>query len=257
LRKATCSETEGSYCTSKEFLESSIVEYKSIELTKDREPLKFLAIREKFQLSLFEEVKSYFPENTYQNFEIFVPKKMPKTLGEINTYGHYEIQSIADRFGLNPETVSKEWTDLLISMVQEDGYCDKLKNKPESFWPFYLKRTHLYWGEAIKRLIRIVLVLPASSADAERSFSIMNHIKYDRRASMTSKTLDNLMRLRINGPKQLDRLASAKYARAWVQAGHMRTDDPNQQRKRTHDEISNNDDDDETTGKIFMTSDLF
>ena len=36
LRKATCSETEGSYCTSKEFLESSsIVEYKSIELTKD------------------------------------------------------------------------------------------------------------------------------------------------------------------------------------------------------------------------------
>ena len=43
----------------------------------------------------------------------------------------------------------------------------------------------------------------------------------------------------------------------WVQAGHMRTDDLNQQRKRTHDEISNNDDDDETTGKIFMTSDLF
>jgi hypothetical protein len=48
-------------------------------------------------------------------------------------------------------------------MVQEDGYCDKLKNKPESFWPFYLKKTHLYWGEAIKRLIRIVLILPASS----------------------------------------------------------------------------------------------
>ena len=88
---------------------------------------------------------------------------MPKTLGEVNTfntYGHYEFQSIADRFGLNPETVSKEWTDLLISMVQEDCYCDKLKYKPESFWPFYLKKTHLYWGEAIKRLIRIVLVCP-------------------------------------------------------------------------------------------------
>ena len=74
---------------------------------------------------------------------------MPKTLGEVYRYGHYEIQSIADRFGLNPETVSKEWTDLLISMVQEDGYCDKLKNKPESFWPVYLNKNHLHWGQAI------------------------------------------------------------------------------------------------------------
>ena len=95
----------------------------------------------------------------------------------------------------------------------------------------YLKKTYLNWGSTIQRLVRIVLVLPANSADVERSFSIMNHIKYDRRASLTSKNLDHIMRLRINGPKSLDRFPSAKYARAWVAAKHMRTDDYGQQKK--------------------------
>ena len=107
------------------------------------------------------------------------------------------------------------------------------------------------------RLVRIVLVLPASSAVAERSFSIMNHLKYDRRASLTSVNLDHLLRLRINGPKELDRFASAKYARAWVEAGHLRTDDRSRGQKRKRSDVADNDEEDEEAGQIFMTSDLF
>ena len=119
------------------------------------------------------------------------------------------------------------------------------------------KKTNLKWGSTITRLIRIVLVLPASSADAERNFSIMNHVKYDRRASLTSENLDNIMRLRINGPKKLDRLPSAKYARTWVAKKHLRTDDPTNQRKRKFEEVGDSDELDDEFGIIFMDSELF
>ena len=39
----------------------------------------------------------------FEYFEIFVPKKkMPRTVGEAHSCGHYEIQTIADRFSLYP-----------------------------------------------------------------------------------------------------------------------------------------------------------
>lgn len=255
LTNSICSEKHEALCTPEEFLESSDVRYKSIELLKDRKS-SFLELRIVFQLSLFEEVQSYFPENTFKPFDIFVPKYLPQSVATAMTFGHYEIQTLADRFGLNPDIASKQWQDLLISMIQQDNYCTTLQYKAERFWPYYLKKTSLDWGRTIQRLIRIVLVLPANSADAERSFSIMNHIKYDRRSRLTSENLDHLMRLRINGPSQLDRFPSAKYARAWTKLGHMRTDDPNQQRKRKHHEIAD-DDEQEETKQIFMTSDLF
>ena len=100
-------------------------------------------------------------------------------------------------------------------------------------------------------------MLPANSADAERSFSIMNHIKYDRRSRITSENLDNWMRIRINGPKEIDRFPSANYAKLWIKAGHLCTDDPMRQRKRQNVETTDDEEDDLETGQIFMTSDIF
>ena len=244
-------------CTAEEFLSNEVVIFNMVELEKDRNPLTFIELRKKFLKSLANEIESYFPEGTYSAFDKFIPKNLPLTVSEAFFYGQNEVQELARKFNLDPETVSKEWINLLISMLDEDGFCDKLQKTAESFWPAYLKRTDLNWGISIARLIRTILVLPASSADAERSFSIMNHIKYDRRASLTSINLDHLMRLRINGPNKLDRFASAKYARAWVKAGHWRTDDSSRGQKRKREEVGDNDEEDEETGKIFMTSDLF
>ena len=47
---------------------------------------------------------------------------MPRTVGEAQSYGHYEIQNIAERFSLDPTTASKEWINLLIPIIQKDGY---------------------------------------------------------------------------------------------------------------------------------------
>ena len=85
----------------------------------------------------------------------------------------------------------------------------------------------------------------------------MNHIKYDRRSSLNSESLDHLIRCRINGPKQLDRFPSAKYARAWVKRKHMLTDDPNHQGKRKFVEVGDSDAIDEEYNLIFMNSEMF
>ena len=108
----------------------------------------------------------------------------------------------------------------------------------------------MVWGKTILRLIEIILVLPANSADAERSFSIMNHIKYDRRSSITSENLDNLMRIRIN--KLL-----TNYAKLWIKAGHLCTDDPMRHRKQENVETADDEEDHSETGKILMASDIF
>ena len=83
----------------------------------------------------------------------------------------------------------------------------------------------------------------------------MNYIKYDRRARLTSENLDHLLRLRLNGPKESDRFASAKYARAWIKEGHLRTDDPSQQRKRKFEVLD--EEDYEEYVKVTLASKIF
>ena len=57
-------------------------------------------------------------------------------------------------------------------------------------------RTVLY--PELTKLIRLVLVLPATNACSERSFSAMRRLKTFLRASMTQQRLNNLMMLHIH-----------------------------------------------------------
>ena len=46
-----------------------------------------------------------------------------------------------------------------------------------------------------------------------RTVGEVNHIKHKRKAQISTKNLENLMKLRLNGPRELDRLPYAKYSR--------------------------------------------
>ena len=252
LKFAICEEIKG--CTIENFMNGQKVLFKEVELIQDNN--RFMEFKNEFLDTLAAELGRYFPENSVKDFDIFVPKKLPRTSDAASTYGHDEIQSIAQRFNESPLIASRQWQDLLWKLISLPDFCDRINWTPERFWATYLRSHEIHWGKTIQKLIRIVLVLPANSADAERSFSIMNHIKYDRRARLKSENLDHLLRIRINGPKELDRFASAKYARAWVNAGHLRTDDPSQIRKRKR-EVFDEEDVEEDLEQVLMSSDLF
>ena len=93
------------------------------------------------------------------------------------------------------------------------------------------------------------------SADAERAFSVMNHIKNKRRSRMGEITLEELLRIRLNGPSRLEQFPAAKYSKLWIEAGHMRSDDPYKNRKpRLH--FQENGDPDDEADKAYLDGSL-
>ena len=54
------------------------------------------------------------------------------------------------------------------------------------------------------KLAQICLILPVSTADCERAFSTMKHVKTPLRNRLNTKTLDALLRIRIEGPDMSD-----------------------------------------------------
>ena len=83
--------------------------------------------------------------------------------------------------------------------------------------------------ERMKRLIRKVLAVPIGSADVERAFSVLSHIRTQRRSKLTAYHLEGLLRICLNGPKA-DIFSPLQYAKKWT---GLLTDDPLQQLKKS------------------------
>jgi len=74
-------------------------------------------------------------------------------------------------------------------MLQQDANEAIIK-----FWSHYLHSSRVVMGPRLKYLVQIALILPVGSSEAERGFSIMNHIRYDRRSRLTPQHLEDLLR---------------------------------------------------------------
>jgi hypothetical protein len=59
-------------------------------------------------------------------------------------------------------------------------------------------------------LVELLFPIPISNAKVERLFSLMNHVKTDYGAALSKNTLDNLIRIRMEGPsfEQFDHTAA-------------------------------------------------
>lgn len=78
-------------------------------------------------------------------------------------------------------------------------------------WTWTYRTFILHGQKGIKNMMKTILVLLVGSADAKRGFSVMNHIKSSRRQSLTKKHLEYLMRIRLNGPDEIEKFFAAKY----------------------------------------------
>ena len=67
-------------------------------------------------------------------------------------------------------------------------------------------------------VIKIVLVAPLHTSEVERGFYLMNRVKQDWRARLSSPTLNELMRVRLLGPPCED-FEPMRAIRLWWQAG--------------------------------------
>lgn len=175
-------------------------------------------------------------------FKIFCPSMIPNEIDASLTYGVREIVGLCELFKFDDcDQLLKDWAVLLESIIESHDFCI-FKNKNTetyTFWSHFLNEMGIKWTEGTQELIHTILVLPIGSAEAERGFSIMNHVKSDRRNRLSPKVLEDIMRVRMNTNDDIEKFAARKYAQQWIKENHLRTDDPTQQHKRVGSDDAN------------------
>lgn len=122
----------------------------------------------------------------------------------------------------------------MISIIESEHFCTYKTTNAESyaFWSHFLNTQSIVWTERTKKLIRTILVIPIGSAEAERGFSIFNHIQTSRRSRMTGRHIEDVLRVRINTVDSLEKFSAIKYASSFIKEGHLRTDDDRYRRTK-------------------------
>ena len=75
----------------------------------------------------------------------------------------------------------------------------------------------------ILKVVQLTFLYPLSTSVCEHGFSNMKRIKTDWRCTLESKSLDNLMRIAIDGPV-LEHFKPASALNRWWRSGHRRPD---------------------------------
>lgn len=211
--------------------------------------------------ALSKQLNQYFPDGDLSNFDVFDPKKFPEPENyvAIRTYGVLKIKALNKFFKIsNDEVIINEWYSLINDIVNCPHYCEMKTSHTSvmSFWAQALQCKEISWGPSIKRLLHIVLSLPVSSAEAERGFSTLKYIRDTHRNRLTPKNLDAMMRIKLNGPDELNHFAAEKYAKKWIDKGHLATDNKIGIRNVVSYNVAN-DEDIELKKKYLLKSTIF
>lgn len=182
----------------------------------------FETLRQKLSSTMLSSLNHYFPEKQFIDFEVFHPKNFIKDDMQTRLFGTTEVGNLAARFYLDRDETINEFKSWMYELANSVDYSALVKLRPHEFWSKVLRDQDISMELGIRKLIRTSLAIPASSADAERSFSYMNIVKNSKRSNLAEQTLDDLLRITINGPPISDFQAAA-YAKKWK---GLHTNDP-------------------------------
>lgn len=131
---------------------------------------------------------------------------------DFSTYGLHEFGELAAHYGhthepdaieggsqppIDSKEIEVEWSLLKQQLVFHNSQYKDMNI--QEFWKVIkLKHSHVY--PQLLKLASICLCLPLSTAACERGFSTQNRIKTKLRNRLTSKRLDVLMRISMEGP---------------------------------------------------------
>ena len=197
------------------------------------------------------------PTKGIEMYHIFNPQNWPSA--NTHFYGIEEMADIAELYAPNEEMtlIVQEWQFMLQKIIIDKSYCQYKELDTIFFWKHFLTKGIV--PPLIDSIIRKVLAIPIGSADAERSFSILFHIRSKRRNSLAPETLQDFLRIRMNGPRNVFEFAAIHYAQLWKnyktsgkknKRGNVLTDDPRWGPKIKQPPSRGTNEDDEFTGEI-------
>ena len=127
-----------------------------------------------------------------------------------------KVSKICDFYSISKAdcgVIVTQWKIVLGQIVVSPKYEGVRNSKPAThFWNIALYDSTLNWPVNIKQLIARILVTGQSSAAAERAFSALTRLRGNDRSSLAPDTLDDLIRIRFNGPDKIDDESLYEYA---------------------------------------------
>lgn len=196
---------------------------------------RFSRLREELINALLDVIDSYLPLDEVKVYDVFLPHELPRARLTINagTYGNSEISTLANEYELDITKTLEQWQQLLriaaasalVHQNPEDKYVYNLSRKPHMFWQRVLRLEKVRSAKLdhIIYLIRVALVMPGSTADPERLFSELKYHRGDRRTRLTTKKIDQILRLYWNGPP-ISTFNPFRYVDSWFLERHYATD---------------------------------
>ena len=142
------------------------------------------------------------------------------------------------------------WKQLASAIASHDYLRANFRETTASFWFLALKQRDLPWAPTFEKIVRAVLVTPFGSSDCGRGsqplyrikkiyvlqrnrlyiivvlhagFSILNNVKYKATDQLTPATIQDILRVKINGPEDVTKLKAEQYAREFLKK-HARPD---------------------------------
>ena len=165
---------------------------------------------------------SFSEDPIFRSMSVFDFKNWPMGLEPLQNYGNGQLRALVTHFeellernNCNTDAVPLEWNELKLYVARLVGaepavsYLD--------LWQRVIRQNEERF-QNIALLVKIVLLIPVHTSEVERGFSLMNRVKQDWRARLTSPTLNELMRVRLLGPS-CEEFDPMRAIRLWWQAG--------------------------------------
>lgn len=137
---------------------------------------------------------------------LFVPKHWPVEKSEYSTYGDEDLELLQGRYGSllgkkgydgSLATLRNEMTELMLTVNILHHPTYKMTFRMWSPFLVMNKSQDVQTMKNILALLQIYMVIPSSTAEAERGFSLMQRIKTDHRSSLSSSTMTDLMMIKL------------------------------------------------------------
>lgn len=130
----------------------------------------------------------------------------PVNFHEVSRFGEKEIESLANRFHVDSQKAVRGFRVF-------KARFGKISN------------------DDLQPVIQSLEAIPVSTADCERSFSVMNDIVSNKRNRLEIETLSSLMFIEIQGPP-INSFKPEKYASGWLRKGRHSACDVNAMRRK-------------------------
>ena len=143
-------------------------------------------------------------QNVVKAFTTFHHDKWPESKNALLEYGNKDIKRLLNwfnpmlqKFGCETDKVLAEWRKLKL-LVKSNFSA---KPYPELYQMLLTKSPYKDDHENLLHLVKIMLVLPISSANCERAFSAQKRIVTANRSSMAVTTASDLILISTEGPE--------------------------------------------------------